>query len=433
MNCNPFPCATWSDWGDIECSIRCGPGDGSQHRLCMKDNGTTPTLPKHCRGSEDDAHRETGPCQGIICPGWQKWINLTECTKLCDVGLLDHSRECMNNEGAIEDHLLHPDLCPGPAEEFNVPCNSHDCPPPQECHPSFPFELNDQKSCCRYDTRTDSCDGTPLLVTDPVECCREGELYECPTADQGGICITRLDSDSFCQRDPTLTQYFGSTAFVTDTSNSYDFWAAKETCSDSFDAYPLTLNEAGMTAAFVAMAGSGTFSTTLKQPLIQPLCTDGGCTGILFWGRAELPFTFDSSEQTSVQFNNNLADRALCGLFQSPSTNLVDEACVVASSMACQADCKIGTCPRDHPFVIENGKSCCNSNYRTLNLTISCDGGPLMESDTTDCCLDYINCSSTYGCINSYLSDGNYCIQGDSLSLTLFTCPCWLCYVFFTF
>ena len=422
MNCYPFPCSTWSEWGDVECSSECGPGQGIQRRNCLNmDDGNSVTDPKHCHGKEKDTFREV-PCVGMLCPGWQPWINLTECSKLCGIGYLNRTKECKSNSGDIVDPLTEPILCPGLPDEANVPCNEHDCPDPQQCHQHFPFALDDGKSCCRYDTRIDNttlnatCDGGALLSTDPIECCREAELYTCPTAHLGGICTTRLDKDNFCQRDLNLTQHFGSTAFIWNDTTTLSYYNAEKICAADYQGTLLMLNEAGMTAAFLSSGASASHYWINLGQYASIHCQDSACEGVLTWGRQELPFTFDSSEQINVWFNDfNPSENAHCGRFQTADTLINDKKCTVDSNtyMACQTDCRMGTCPFDHPFAIEDGSFCCNS-YLQMN-NGSCDGTEITLTDSKDCCFDFVECESpAYGCIDNHLSN-EFCPANPNL------------------
>ena len=69
----------------------------------------------------------------------------------------------------------------------------------------------------------------------------------------------------------------------------------------------------------------------------------------------------------------------------------------------------LGTCPTSHPFVLDDGKSCCSSFKRTLDSSNpTCDGGDLQSTDPVECCpnADTTSCNSVYGCNDNNAADG---------------------------
>ena len=82
----------------------------------------------------------------------------------------------------------------------------------------------------------------------------------------------------------------------------------------------------------------------------------------------------------------------------------------VFSYQACQFNCKTPFCPHDHPFALNEGKSCCKW------FTCKTNGLRLTENDALDCCHDgdHIPCDEAYGCVDHPQAE-EYCPANENL------------------
>ncbi len=286
MKCNTLPCAEWTPW-ETYCDNDCGAGRGFDHRICvLSHNNSIEMDTRYCRGKEED---KTGPwkdCVDMRCPGWQAWTDVDGiCSQLCGGGLKDQTRLCHNKSGIVVNPADYPDLCPG-LETQEAPCNTHDCPDPMPCDPNYPFAIQNETVCCRYEKRTAACDGTDILVTDPPACCRAGATWTCPTAHLGGICFSRPDRDAFCENNPLVANRMNGDIGFQLLPSTMSYYDAEKTCADTYLGTLLTFNESGLFSTFQSnVSTSGNYWTSLRQldDLNPSSCTDGTCDNQLFW------------------------------------------------------------------------------------------------------------------------------------------------------
>ncbi|CAG2195916.1 Hemicentin-1 [Mytilus edulis] len=112
----------WSSWAQwTTCSNSCGVGLQTRTRQC--NNPSTQYGGVYCNGLSS----QTRKCNTISCPvidgGWSKWAKWTDCTKLCNGGLMERARTCDSpppingglycNGTSIEANLCNTDSCSG--------------------------------------------------------------------------------------------------------------------------------------------------------------------------------------------------------------------------------------------------------------------------------------------------------------------------------
>ncbi|CAG2195918.1 HMCN [Mytilus edulis] len=123
--CNTISCPVdggWSSWAQwTTCSNSCGVGLQTRTRQC--NNPSTQYGGVYCNGLSS----QTRKCNTISCPvidgGWSKWAKWTDCTKLCNGGLMERARTCDSpppingglycNGTSIEANLCNTDSCSG--------------------------------------------------------------------------------------------------------------------------------------------------------------------------------------------------------------------------------------------------------------------------------------------------------------------------------
>ncbi|CAG2195919.1 HMCN [Mytilus edulis] len=94
--CNNTPCpvngrwSTWQQW--TSCSSSCGVGFRTRTRQC--NNPTPQSEGVYCYGSPS----QTTKCYTVSCPvvvgEWSPWMTWTDCSKPCNGGLKERSRNC---------------------------------------------------------------------------------------------------------------------------------------------------------------------------------------------------------------------------------------------------------------------------------------------------------------------------------------------------
>ncbi|VDI61642.1 Hypothetical predicted protein [Mytilus galloprovincialis] len=94
--CNNTPCpvngrwSTWQQW--TSCSSSCGVGFRTRTRQC--NNPTPQSEGVYCYGSPS----QTTKCNTVSCPvvvgEWSPWMTWTDCSKPCNGGLKERSRNC---------------------------------------------------------------------------------------------------------------------------------------------------------------------------------------------------------------------------------------------------------------------------------------------------------------------------------------------------
>ncbi|XP_061195956.1 thrombospondin-2-like [Saccostrea echinata] len=118
--CEPPVQGGWSSWGEWgTCSRTCGSGTKDRSRSC---NNPSPMYGgNYCIGNSIN----TILCNTNNCPihgGWSSWNEWGTCSKTCESGMKDRSRDCNNPSP-----MYGGDYCNGSSIDITL-CNTNDCP-----------------------------------------------------------------------------------------------------------------------------------------------------------------------------------------------------------------------------------------------------------------------------------------------------------------
>lgn len=135
----------------------------------------------------------------LLLQEWTRWYSWEPCTIMCGGGTHYRQRGCTFDGTPVP--VTDCTGFSGQTEE----CNTHSCEPPAPCPADNYFIHNHNESCCKYYNRKYDPDvnpefnGSPLLVTDPVDYCKDGAYLECPNVPILSTCYENPDGQGIIQ------------------------------------------------------------------------------------------------------------------------------------------------------------------------------------------------------------------------------------------
>ncbi|XP_039259105.2 A disintegrin and metalloproteinase with thrombospondin motifs gon-1-like isoform X1 [Styela clava] len=227
-------CPKWSSWSTwSECNSTCGGGQKRHTRICI--NGDVG------EGCGDGPTSEEMDCNSQQCPIWGVWTSWSGCSKSCDGGLRERSRECINGfpgdigcdetdgVGEFANQICNPQVCPrfGPWSAWSA-CNGT-CGEPgirihtRECVGGEVGQLG----CEGPVSEDQDCEGSPCPFWSPwdgwgscTKPCGAG------VRSRGRLCVHGNPGESGCQGPDSQTEVCNQ-----ETCSYWSKWGEWGACS----------------------------------------------------------------------------------------------------------------------------------------------------------------------------------------------------------